>query len=148
MRGSILYPLNKLLEVYPDLYEQKRAKYAGREHVAATYIPGLDCYWGDVVQMFAVPAKIIQKRQKTRGGDPFSFFEIDSDGLDPSKLCAWVGDEFVLFDPKLPVDRTSEEIEADFERRVREKGSARLFILLPHVLYKGEIDISSCPIVQ
>ncbi|MBN1933805.1 MAG: hypothetical protein JW934_04020 [Anaerolineae bacterium] len=146
MRGTILYPLNRMQEVFPEIYEQERQKYAGREEVAATYIPVLNCHWVDVVQMFAVPTHVIQRRQQLRGGKPLRFFEIESDRLDQFRLCAWL-DDFVLFGPHLPVDRVSPESEALFERRLREQGSARLFIYLPHILYQREIDVSACRIV-
>ena len=147
MRGTILYPLNRLREIFPDLYELKRAKYIGREEVAATYVPVLDCYWGDVVQMVAVPTEVIQRRQKLRGKELYRFFEIESDDLERSNLCAWL-DDFVLFDPTLPVDRVSPEGKAFFEEKLRKDGWARPFVMIPHIFYKGEIDISGCPIVQ
>ena len=32
-RGEVLYPLNGLRAVYPDLHEREKKKYAGRESV-------------------------------------------------------------------------------------------------------------------
>ena len=42
MRGDVLYPLNTLRGLYPDVFERERGKYAGREALLELRIPILD----------------------------------------------------------------------------------------------------------
>ena len=50
LRGTILYPMNRLAEVQPDLYEELQQNYATRRDIAALRIPPLDnCLWNDVL---------------------------------------------------------------------------------------------------
>lgn len=39
LRGTVLYPLNMLKDVFPDIYTETVRKYEGREHVLETRIP-------------------------------------------------------------------------------------------------------------
>jgi hypothetical protein len=50
LRGTVLYPLNRLKERFPDLYETLQQNYATRRDIAALRIPPLDnCLWNDVL---------------------------------------------------------------------------------------------------
>ena len=48
-RGTTLYPLNRLRDRYPDVYEAQRAKYRGREWLLEARVPLLDVLWNDVI---------------------------------------------------------------------------------------------------
>ena len=61
MRGNVLYPLNQLKEVYPELYKEQVEKYNGREWVRKGQILPLNCMWGDVLHLSAVHPAEIQK---------------------------------------------------------------------------------------
>jgi hypothetical protein len=80
MRGDILYPLNKLNNVYPDLFKKAAKKYEGRELLRELRIPVLDCLWNDVLHFTAVHPKKI-KNALAEAGIPiqrsFECFEID-----------------------------------------------------------------------
>ena len=75
------------------------------------------------------------------------FFQIESDELDQSRLCVW-SDDFVVFDPALPVDRVTPWGEALFEDKLTKDGWARLFVMMPHVLHKGVVDVSRSAVVE
>ena len=44
-RGTVLYPLNHLAAVYPDIHAREAPKYAGREGVMSYRVPYLDAPW-------------------------------------------------------------------------------------------------------
>jgi hypothetical protein len=60
LRGTVLYPLNRLADVHPDLYEELQQNYATRRDIAALRIPPLgNCLWNDVLHFSPVhPARI------------------------------------------------------------------------------------------
>lgn len=59
--GEILYPLNRLKDIEPALYNEHVQKYEGREYLLSRHIPKLDCLWNDVVQCAPIhPTKIYQ----------------------------------------------------------------------------------------
>jgi hypothetical protein len=154
MVGTGLVPLSTLQQALPEMGEQKGAKYRGREHVAAIYIPCLSCTWVDVIQMFAVSPKLIQERRRLVGDPMRPFFEIESDSLDIDRLCVYYRNDketgepiFDPFDPALPLDRPGEGFEEWYREEAAKGHRLRTFVGIPHILYKGEIDISNCPIV-
>jgi hypothetical protein len=64
MVGDVLYPLNQLAAVEPELYEFQKSKYAGREVALDFRIPGLDVLLGDTLHCAAVhPYRVFQARQ-------------------------------------------------------------------------------------
>jgi hypothetical protein len=65
MVGDVLYPLNRLSEVDPRLYEFQRAKYGGRESVLEYPVPGTDLRWADTVQCAALhPYHLFKARRE------------------------------------------------------------------------------------
>jgi len=155
MVGTKLVPLSTLQRILPESAERQAAKYRGREHIAATFIPCLSCTWIDVIQMFAVSPELIQERRRLRGDPPDSFFEIESDSLDIECLCVYyrndqeTGDPiFDPFDPSLPLDRPGEGFEEWFREEIAKGRRLRTFVGIPHILYKGEIDITNCRMVS
>jgi hypothetical protein len=66
MVGDVLYPLNQLAAVRPDLYEFQKSKYRGRETALEFRIPGLDLPLGDTVHCAAVhPYRVFRARKRT-----------------------------------------------------------------------------------
>lgn len=155
MVGTKLVPLTTLQRIVPELAKQSIAKYRGREDVAAILIPCLSCTWLDVIHMFAVSPKLIQERQRLLGGPPLQFYEIVSDSLDINFLGVYYRDDeetgnmiFESFNTSIPLDRPDEEHEKWFHEEIAAGRRLPLFAGIPHILYKGEIDISDCPIVS
>jgi hypothetical protein len=147
IRGRTLYPLNRLKNLFPDIYEKENGKYQGRESTREIYIEPLRCYWGDVVFLCPVPTKLIQERQRMKGRGPLRFYEIETDDLIQTRLAVGLF-HFVPFKPGEEHTRPYSKFEGAFEEAM-ETGNHPpfLFLGLPHVVYKGEIDISRCSVV-
>ena len=155
MIGTTLMPLATLEQIAPALGRQERAKYAGREHIAAMAIPCLACTWLQVLHMFAVPLDVVRRRQELLMSRPLRFFEIEIHKLNPNHLAVWYRDDeqtghmvFDPFDTSLPVDCPDEEHEQWFRDEYAAGRPLPLFAAIPHILYKGNIDISRCSIVS
>ena len=54
LRGTLLYPLNQLKSVFPDLAAQHFTKYYDRADLPSTPIPPLQCLWNDVLMFSPV----------------------------------------------------------------------------------------------
>lgn len=66
MVGDVLYPLNQLAAVAPELYEFQKSKYVGREAALNFRIPGLDLLLGDALHCAAVhPYHVFRARRAT-----------------------------------------------------------------------------------
>ena len=64
MVGDVIFPLNRLVAVAPDVYEYQRAKYAGREAVLDYRIPGTDLLFNDTVHCAPIhPHHLYRARQ-------------------------------------------------------------------------------------
>ena len=148
MQGNILYPLNRLKVLFPEIYETENAKYNGREKTREIYIEPLRCYWGDVVFLCPVSIELIQKRQQLKKGNPLRFYEIETDTLDHSMLAVGLF-QFEPFKPDDSYTRPYPKFEGAFEEALRTGNHPPfLFLGLPHVVYKGTIDISGCRIAK
>ena len=161
MVGTKLVPLSTLQQSAPDLAEKHASKYRNRDWfqkrggVAKIRIPCLSCTLADVVHLFAVPPALIQERQKLLGGPPLQFFEIESDVLDTNCLCVYYRNDkktgepiYEPFHPSLPLDKIEEEFEEWFREEIARGNPRRILVGVPHIYYKGEIDISDCPVVS
>ena len=78
MTGDVLYPLNGLAAINPDLYEFQRSKYVGREAALKFRIPGLNLLLGDTIHCAALhPNRLFQARQavgiENHSGSPASW---------------------------------------------------------------------------
>ena len=64
-RGTVLYPLNHLAAVYPDIHGREAPKYAGREAVMSYRVPYLDAPWADTVNLSTLdPRLLVAARQR------------------------------------------------------------------------------------
>ena len=60
LRGTVLYPLNQLKTVYPEVAAKQPAKYGGREHALQQRVLPLDCLWNDVLMFSPIPSWTIK----------------------------------------------------------------------------------------
>jgi len=152
--------------IYPETYAKQVSKYQGREHVTRQRIPLFDdCLWNDVLFFTAVnPAQIYEERRKAGWPDlkPHRYFKIDPRELDQSKLGVF------LFQPTAdPKNYTPdnfatyryEDLEKyaqipqetkDYYKHELEAGEPYIKLFwryIPHILYRGEIDISNTEII-
>ena len=167
MRGHILYPLNDLRALYPDVYQRQAAKYTGREHVTRQTIPLLDnCAWNSVLFLSSVHPQDFKDAFVEAGGDPSierSFYQIDPTSLDQDKLAVWLfptttapgkpvtPDEFVPYRYEdLAAYSTIPSQTKDYYAKELQAGQPiRLFWRwIPHILYRGPIDISNAKIIR
>lgn len=155
LAGDTLYPLNTLRGLHPELYTEQRLKYSNRPHVPESYIEPLDCAWGDVVFLTPVhPRNVFQTLREAGFEKPqrTGFFEIDADLLDQSLTTIWLGHAHERKTLSyLPYETSRlEDLQSvsDYTRgyyKVCKESHQRplLWHGLPHVLHKGEIQIST-----
>jgi len=167
LRGSMLYPLNQLAGVHPDLYTELRKRYATREDIAALRIPPLgNCLWNDVLHFSPVhPNRLKQALEGSGHALPdgwHRFFQVDTRLLAPadtviyrSETIFWsgkfdigdaskqLGRECLPFDPgTLRHFGEIPQAARDYFASVAPGSGLALFLGVPHVLFKGRIDLN------
>jgi hypothetical protein len=163
MVGTVLYPLNELEDVDPETWRQEREKYAGREQVLEKRVPPLNCLWNDVLHLSAVhPADIIAALGDV-GLEPLRrrFFEIDPFDLDSDRTVVFVnrrasaadaldGSQWMPFQlAALTELSTFNEASRRYYRECAQGGKRPLLWgYLPHVLYRGSLDIRTLRIIE
>jgi hypothetical protein len=168
-RGNVLYPLDGLQSVFPDLHLRKREKYVGREPVLRFVVPGLDVTWGATVNLSALdPSLLVAERRRL--GVPFSNLLtrrllrvpieriarlpavrydsathwINSCPADPDVPLTPPTEEFGRFDP-VNFEEPSQvpRLHTEYLLRQLARGERALrFVFVPHVLVASPIDIS------
>ena len=163
MEGKILYPLNKLKIVYPESYEEEIKKYQKRKSLLKTKIPVLDCLWNDVLHLTAVNPKIIKETLKEIGFKPprKRWYKIDPKKLEKEKTIIYLYNyngnnkgymtekDFKNYDPN-ELEEYSDLPEKTFnyyKREFSKKIKPLLFVHIPHILYKGFLNISKLEII-
>ncbi|MDR3546937.1 MAG: hypothetical protein P4M11_01445 [Candidatus Pacebacteria bacterium] len=159
-RGDILYPLNQLRDMHPELYEQYLKKYEGRESVLTQMIEPLDCLWNDVIFLTAVHPSMVKKAYEETGFKfdlPFRFYEIEPEALDPKRATVMLFPEHRsepnVYRPYSPanIDQYSEFPErtmAYYEAMFSEGVLPLLFLFIPHILYRGTLNVSNLRIIK
>lgn len=168
MHGTILYPLNDLKIIHEDAYKAEVLKYTGREQVTQQRIPFFDnCLWNDVIFLTAThPQDIYDARREAGWPDvgPQKYLKIDVSTLDESKLAIYLfpknqngsgsklsDEDFVPY-KKDTIQKYSHVPDAtkQYFKDEFSKGSQRIALFyryIPHVLYKGSIDISDVEVI-
>lgn len=157
LRGDTLYPLNKLKEIYPDLYEEHSKKYVGREELLTRRIPKLNCLWNDLLMFSPVHPELIEAALESSGHERKrqTWFEFDANRLEPHLTLLTVEydrdlddysapeEHFEWFEPEaLEKHRNVPPLTLRYYRET--KGEAPLlFFRIPHILYLGSIPIDS-----
>ena len=161
MKGSELIPLNKMLEVDPELQAQYLEKYKGREEILERKIPLLDCLWSDVVQLLPLHPRQLFELQKELGLIPeipsYKYYQIDTSTLDPSQTVVYFktapGEENVtvhwLEDVDLDDLQTVPPATIDYYKSMVGTGEPVFnYQFVPHIIYKGTVDVSSAKIIS
>lgn len=164
IRGNVLYPLNTLKEIYPDVYEQRLKNYAGRESIMLHRIPVLDCLWNDVLHFSAVDPKEVKQARIEAGGDPdFSMtcYQVDPELLGSENTIVYLyahakvtdklsHENFIAYN-SAEVSKYSSMPQATkdyYKEIIGDGGRPLLFHRVPHILYKGVLDTTNLPIVS
>jgi hypothetical protein len=161
LRGETLYPLNALRSAHPDLYEQERAKYAGREPLLELRIPLLDVLWNDAVHLAPIHPARLAETWLALGFPPEpwerEFFRIPVERIDASRAVWFAAgaltDDELIVEPFDPVAyRELHEPPPAFEELLRERREqgrpARPFAFVPHVLVAAPVDVAGVEVVR
>ena len=160
MIGTVLYPLNELKIILPEIYEKEAGKYLGREQVMNQRVPILDCFWNDVLHFSPVHPAILKQTLIDAGGDAdltISAYQINVKLLDPDKTVIYLHskkiqtlEEFIPFNTNILLTMADvPEFTKEYYRRSFEAGEKPLrFLRIPHILYKGSLDISKAIILN
>ncbi|MEI7741125.1 MAG: hypothetical protein WCJ29_01320 [bacterium] len=171
MVGKELIPLNELLKVAPDAHAKALAKYLpiedqnDREWLMRRHIKALgNCLWNDVLHFCPVhPFEIWEEVAHTGKPFPRDFFEIDTRHFDPKKLEIFVyskapnaneeefsDDEFVPYTSGALVayGKTLPEAARAYFRSLKVGDKFRRYHLVPHVLYRGTVNIDKAKRIQ
>jgi hypothetical protein len=160
MQGTVLYPLNVLKDIYPELYPNQSSEYSGREHVMEIRIPTLDCLWNDVLHFTAIhPGEVKQALLEAgrKNLPEFKCYQVDSHLLDPALTTVYLHrlektmspENFTQYDPeKITEYMHLPEITKQYYKEMTDKGEkSLLFHRTPHILYKGSLDTKDLPII-
>jgi hypothetical protein len=168
LQGTTLYPLSVLKSKIPEIYESEISKYDGRKYVTQQRIPLLrDCLWNEVIFMTTVnPQELFDARAEAGWGKipPQKYFRIDPSTLDQEKLAVSLfkvkelnaksgvkADDFVKYSQD-DIDKYAilPQATKNYYRYEHEHGQPKIRLFyryVPHILYKGEIDISNAEII-
>ena len=161
-----LYPLNQLADVFPDLYLELRKSYATREDIASLRIPPLgNCLWNDVLHFSPVHPQRLKAALAEAGHElPEAwrrFFQVDarllagerttiyllreafySGQFDVEAASAQIGRECLPFEPDTltSLAEVPEATRAFYS--ASQTSSFPLFLFVPHVLYRGTLDVT------
>lgn len=161
MQGTVLMPLTLMLEKDPELYAKYLQKYEGREEVVERRIPLLNCPWNDVVQLLPFHPRKLFELQKQLGViksiPDYRYFAIDSSQLDSSRTVVFFktspGEENVTMKWLSEVNLLElQDIPPAtvhyYESMVGKAQPVFNYQFVPHIVYRGTIDISSSPVID
>ena len=167
-RGTILYPLNHLATVYPDIHGREAPKYAGREAVMSYRVPYLDAPWADTVNLSTLDPRLLVAARERLGIASSQLLQrrllpIPIEHLAGHRLVRYSGaTRWINSSPgeDVPAEPPAHEFEPTDPQTYRETidvpaahleyltecqaaGKRALgFVHVPHVLALGPIDIS------
>ena len=162
MRGKVLYPLNELKRIYPDVYDIHVKKYSFRMELMECIIPRLKCRWNDVLHFSPIhPQRVLDKLREVKSeigptksviikipineinGLPGVIFRARTNSSDYDEL-------FKSCEIRDIIPSEYKELEAvpqqtiDFWHEAKRKGEPMLWYhLVPHFLIKSQLDISN-----
>ncbi|UCZ53815.1 group-specific protein [Bacillus shivajii] len=170
MKGKDLLPLNKLKETEIDLYEKYTEKYMDhprRKKLLKRKIPKMNCYWNDVIHMLPIdPRKVyyalreagMRERELSFYQIPLSLFADDNEfAFYHYRPEAYQGPGEDLLDSEITLIKRAElqmlenlrpETKGYYKESIRENRPFGLFHYVPHVFYKGTINISDVKVVK
>lgn len=162
MIGTVLYPLNKLKYIYPEIYDQEIKKYEGREKLLVAKVPPLDCFWNDVLHLTAVTPEQLRFNLAKAGIDntPTKFFKIPVSMIEGQNSIAFIYrrdiglipdfKQYEVFNPdRMDVYREVPNETIEYYKQKKSEGvKPLLYHLVPHILYKGDIDIKNLEIEE
>lgn len=158
--GTNLVSLNELRNISIAEYNKVVAKYKGREELMKVEIPPLKCLWNDVVFLTAVHPSILARAYERAGGTlrKHAFYQIDARKLDRVKMTVILYEDapeavrtFVPFYLQNLAQYAAMLPASTVEYYRQELKAGRrplIFHRIPHILFKGSIDVSNAPIIS
>lgn len=157
LRGSVLYPLSQLRSIYPDTAAAHAAKYHGREQAMEQWIQPLACRWNEVLQLSPVHPSVLRAALAESGHvRPLRrWFAIDAQHFSPSNTALYLPssrpnyERIIAYTPGcLNQYRSLPEEQLSFYRQVPPGSPLMLFGGIPHILYRGSLDIAGVPVFE
>lgn len=161
MKGSELITLNQMFAKDSKLHQKYLKKYEGREEILERRIPLLDCLWNDVVQLLPLhPRKLfeLQLRLGLVNEIPdYKYFQINPTILNLHNAAVYFktapGEDNVtmkwLKDVKLgELQEIPDATIKYYESMVGTGEPVFNYQFVPHVLYRGSIDISKSKVIS
>lgn len=164
MIGTMLYPLNELKRLYPEIYDAQVKKYEGRERLLTAEVPPLNCLWNDVLHLTAVsPQELKANLAKANIELPsVPWFKIPASSIVGENSIAFtyrrdlnnaipIFKEYEVFDPhRIDMYRAVPHETIEYYKQKKKEGVRPLFFhLVPHILYRGSLNTTDfeavCP---
>lgn len=161
IKGNSLIPLNEMMSVDPELRAKYLEKYKGREEILERKLSLLDCLWNDVVQLLPLHPRQLFELQKELGLiteiPDYKYYQIDTSTLNPSQTVVYFktapGEENVTV--KWLEDVNLEELQGIpqatrkyYESMVGTGEPVFNYQFVPHVVYRGTVDVSSAQVIH
>ena len=160
MMGTVLFPLNDMQTTLPEIYKLEKAKYTDRESLMEEIIPFLNCKWNDVLHLSPIDPKIVYQELINAGFSPpkdVLFFKIPLNLINEALTVMYkyenedrkiVPDQFLKFSKEIFENLSELPIGTKnwYKKCAESKKRPLLFHMVPHVLTKSSIDISSCEV--
>ena len=156
LRGSVLYPLNQLKSVFPDLAAQQFTKYHDRAHVPSTPIPPLQCLWNDVLMFSPVHPRDIRAALARAGHHrpPWRWFEIPIMPFTSENTVLYLPKAyettppFLAYSPETLLQYTAfPPLQEALYRQIAPGNPVILFNGIVHVMYRGVIDLQDVHVI-
>jgi len=165
MKGNFLMPLSELKKHYPKLYNKEIKKYQGRKLVMTTFIRPLNCKWYEVIHLTAVHPLKIKKAINKSGYSSFitlKWYKISPKSINPEKTTIFLykfkkdlsqmisPDQFTYFSPsKLNnYNQIPKRTINYYKKEISKKRKPLIFHFIPHILYRGKINIKNCEVIK
>ncbi len=162
MKGDVLVPASSLQHLDQEIYDKAVGKYSGRETWLDDFIPSLNSTWRDVINLSPVHPKHIRKAliEAGRSDSPeMGFYEIDPIALSKDNTVIYVPkpgvtkpgpEDYIKYNPEdiIKYSDLPEETKRHYREMVNKGKNPFLFQNVPHILHKGEIDVSRSKIVK
>jgi hypothetical protein len=175
MLGSVLYPLNMLKSIYPDIYETHVRKYDWRRSFLNLTVPRINCLWNDVLHFSIIHPSEIRENLWNSGStnrEVARFFEVPVELLVSLPYAVYYTPPPVLdnssydndqqapghvIDPALvKMPHEYDFIYPEFSEATRQYYSHEFqlgrrplaFNGLPHFLLKGSLDIAGIRVID
>jgi hypothetical protein len=164
MVGDILYPLNTLKTLLPEVYNEEVKKYKGRERIMEQVIPYFNCLWNDVLHFSPVPPREIKSALIEAGYTDeiiLHAYKISPDFLEKDKTIVYLyrpknrtytlsKNDFIPFNPDAILEYAMLPLATKkyYKECIAKGGDPLLNHGVPHILYKGTISVADLSIIE